>query len=235
MINIVLSVIITILYSIITYPIRIFNNFKEKEEKEKANYILLRPLIKCLFFITRIKIIVNGEEHIDNSENYSIICNHKSNLDSILLISIFKKPIIFIGKKEINKVPLLSQWFTDIGSLFMDRDNIRQSATTISQGINTLKNGKSVVIFPEGKRIQEDKIGEFMNGSFKLANKSGANILPIAIIGSHTALSPNKLFTSGKIKVNIGKPINWNERKLLKTNEMSEYTNEIIKDLYSQK
>lgn len=235
MVNVLLSIIITVLYSIITYPLRIINKFKEEEQKESANYRLLRPLIRTVLFILRVKVIVRGKENIDDKKNYSIICNHKSNLDSVLLIHLLKKPIIFIGKKEINKVPILSKWFTDIGCLFMDRSDIRQSATIISKGINILKRGKSVVIFPEGKRIHEDRIGQFMHGSFKLASKSGVDILPIAIIGAHTALSKNLLFTSGKIKINVGKPIDWKRRNLLKTSELSDYTNEAVRDLYLQK
>lgn len=224
-------VILTVIYTLITWPIRKVNSLKEKEEKEKANYKLLRKLIKMVIRISGIKINITGKENIKD-KNYLIIGNHKSNLDSLILIWIFEKPLIFIGKDELRKMPFINSWFEEIGCLFIERDNIRQSAKVIIEGSNILKNTKSVTIFPEGRRVMEDGLGEFKAGSFKMAIKSENNILPIAISNSCDALEKSKYIKPIDIKVNIGKEIDWKSMNYKNTNEICEYTVSVIEKLY---
>ena len=80
------------------------------------------------------------------------IGNHRSNFDSLIMIAIMEKPLIFIGKSEIKKFPFIGKWFRDIGCLFLERDDIKKSIEVINQGIQRIENGYSVVIFPEGRR-----------------------------------------------------------------------------------
>ena len=78
----------------------------------------------------------------------------------------------------------------------MDRDNIRKSAEAIVKGIQILKAGHSMVIFPEGTRSKGGPVKEFKAGSFKLALKSKVKIIPVTIDGSYKLLDAN----GGKIK-----------------------------------
>lgn len=224
-------VIVTVFYTFITLPLRILNKRKSRKEREASNYRLLRNLIRVILFIAGIEILVDGKENIDIDRNYLIIGNHKSDLDSLILISLLKKPIIFIGKKEIKNTPFISTWFKEIGCLYMERDNIRQSAQVIFEGSEILKSGKSVVIFPEGKRIIGDSLGEFKNGSFKLAIKSNKNVLPVAIIDSQKALEEPKRLKGIEIKVRIGKEIDWKELEYKKTKDICEHTKLVIEKL----
>ncbi|MBE6049879.1 MAG: 1-acyl-sn-glycerol-3-phosphate acyltransferase [Clostridium sp.] len=223
--------ILVVFYTFFTWPLRIHNRSKAKEEREAANYKLLRRLIKWVTYIGKMDINVTGMENINSNNSYLIIGNHKSDIDSLLLIWLFEKPIIFIGKEEVKKVPFISTWFKEIGCLFMDRDDIRQSAKVILEGVQVLKGGKSLVIFPEGKRIFEDGLGMFKPGSFKLAMKSDRNVLPIAIDGAYKVFEEHKTIKPGKIKINIGKEICWKDMGLKNTNEICEHTKLTIEQL----
>lgn len=107
----ILILIVTILYTIVTYPLRILNNRKDKLTKENDNYMLLRRLIFMALFISGVKININDIENFHENSTYLIICNHKGNLDALLLVYLFKKPITFVCKKELRSIPLLGSWF----------------------------------------------------------------------------------------------------------------------------
>ena len=198
--RIIAIAVVTAIYTFFTWPLRMINKRKPREEREDANYRLLRVLVKIVIPITGIKISVRGKENVDKNESCLIIANHKSDLDSLILIWLFEKPLIFIGKEELKKTPLISTWFKEIGCLFIERENIRQSAKVILEGSEILKAGKSIVIFPEGKRIMEDRLGEFKDGSFKLAIKSDRPVLPVAIIDSYKAFEEYKKLKSVTVK-----------------------------------
>lgn len=220
-------------YTLITYPLRIIYKLRNisKEEKENLNYTLLRKLVHGFFKISGAKIQVTGYENIKEDSAYLYMANHKSNIDSLLFIWLLKKPVIFIGKKELKKVPLVSGWFKDIGCLFLDRENVRQAVNTINEGITNLKNGRSVIIFPEGKRIIDNTLGEFKDGSFKLAIKSKVKIVPIAFIDTHKVLEEKKSIKPENIYINIGEDIDWEKIGITKTRELCNYTKERIQHL----
>lgn len=228
----IIIALLTIIYTFFTWPLRIINRKKSREEREAANYKLLRLLIRMVISITGMKISIEGKENIKKDTNYLIIGNHKSDLDSLILIWLFEEPLIFIGKEELKKTPFISTWFKEIGCLFIERDNIRQSAKVILEGVEILKGGKSIVIFPEGKRIMEDRLGEFKNGSFKLAIKSKAAVLPVAIVDSYKAFEESIRIKSANIKINVGEKIDYKELGYTKTSELCEHTKLAIEKLY---
>lgn len=228
----IIIALLTIIYTFFTWPLRIINRKKSREEREAANYKLLRLLIRMVISTTGMKISIEGKENIKKDTNYLIIGNHKSDIDSLILIWLFEEPLIFIGKEELKKTPFISTWFKEIGCLFIERYNIRQSAKVILEGVEILKGGKSIVIFPEGKRIMEDRLGEFKNGSFKLAIKSKAAVLPVAIVDSYKAFEESKRIKSANIKINVGEKIDYKELGYTKTSELCEHTKLAIEKLY---
>lgn len=94
MIRELIIAIIVIIYTFITLPIRLINMMKPKEEREKSNYKLLRKLICIIMPITGVKIEVKGRKNLYKYDNHLIIVNHKSDLDSLILIWLFERPII---------------------------------------------------------------------------------------------------------------------------------------------
>lgn len=212
----------TILYTFITYPIRISYKVRNmrKSEREQKVYKLLRRLVLTNLKICGIYIDLEGIENKGDEEPYLIVSNHKSLLDCLVLIAIMDEPLIFIGKKEIKNVPIISGWFKDIGCLFIDRDNVRQGMKTILKGVDVLKSGKSVIIFPEGKIILENKLGEFKLGSFKMALKAKVKVLPISIGNLYKLLEEKKKVVKGTAYIVIGKVIDWTNNGCEKTEQL---------------
>ena len=82
------------------------------------------------------------------------------------------------------RYPLLRDWMKNLYCLFLDREDIKAGLKTILKGIEYIKNGISICIFPEGTRGDSDEMAPFKEGSMKIAEKTGCPIVPMAI--SHT-------------------------------------------------
>lgn len=154
------------------------------------------------------KITVYNQERIPQDRNVLFVSNHQSNFDILIFMARIKKNTGFVAKTELGKIPFLNQWMENIHCVFMDRNDLKQSMKTILEGISLLKNGKNLVIFPEGTRSREDKMGEFKAGSFKLALKSKVPIVPISLNGSYKLMEGNKnIIKPANVDVYVHEPI----------------------------
>lgn len=163
---------------------------------------------KFIIAIAGAKVNIIGLENLPKNQTILFVSNHQSNFDIPLLLSAINIPKGFIAKKELAKWPLISTWMKYINCIFMDRDNLRKSAESIVEGINLLKSGHSMVIFPEGKRSKGKAVGEFKGGSFKLATKSKCPIIPLTINGTYKLMEDNNNRVKGAdIELVIHPPI----------------------------
>lgn len=135
------------------------------------------------------------------------VSNHQAIFDAFLLIANIDKPIGFIAKKEIKTYPLIGWWITQIHTVYIDRKNIREGMKAINEGVERLKKGYSMIIFPEGTRSLKSEMGEFKKGSMKLAVKANAPIVPLTIDGTYNVLEVGNKVRGNAIKLIIHKPI----------------------------
>lgn len=166
------------------------------------------------FFRTELKlsgcqITVVGKENIPQDGPVLFVGNHRSYFDILIYHEAIGKPLGFLAKKEMEKIPLLPLYMHDIGCLFLDRDDIKQGLATIKQGTEYMKQGHSMVVFPEGTRNQSEELLPFREGGYKMAEKSKSPIVPVAISGSDLLLesAPKKHIRSHKVIIEFGKPI----------------------------
>ena len=127
---------------------------------------------------------VTGEELIPQDTAVVFVANHQGNLDIPILLGYIRKPKAFVAKIEILKTPILATWMKLMQCTFLDRKNMRQSVRAMHEAADTVKNGYSIVIFPEGTRSKGGPVGEFKAGSFKIALKAGVPIVPVTVDGS---------------------------------------------------
>lgn len=131
--------------------------------------------------IFRIRVNIKGLEHLKGSEKAVLFPNHQSLMDIPVLLNGVKRPHGYVAKKELDNIFLISQGMRLIRCEFMDRQDPRQSIKTISNASKTVKEGHMMVIFPEGTRMVRGEMGLFKAGSFKVAQKAGADIFPVTI------------------------------------------------------
>lgn len=193
-------------YLIYSIPklLRVRNHDKNSrvEERDKLVHDTVQRWAKTFVKFTKSEIRMNGLENIPKDRAVLFVGNHQSIFDMLILLGYLETPIAFIAKIETSKIPIINYWMKYMNCVFMDRNDIRQSLRAINQGAEYLKSGYSFVIFPEGTRSEKGYLGEFKPGSFKLAIKAGAPIVPFTINDSYKIMSKNK-FELNKAEVEI--------------------------------
>ncbi|MRG87440.1 lysophospholipid acyltransferase family protein [Salinibacillus xinjiangensis] len=151
-----------------------------------------------------------------------IVANHQGNVDIPLLLGVLDKPFGFISKIEVKKIPIVRTWMKQMHCVFLDRNDKRQSVKAFRQGIDVLKSGHSLTIFPEGTRSQQDVPNTFKAGSFRLAKKAGVPVVPVAIHGTYKVMEANRGFIKpSHIKLTICEPISAKEVEELSLDELA--------------
>lgn len=159
--------------------------------KPDSVYKQFRIIAKHLNFLAGNDFELIGKENIPD-EPVLIVSNHESNFDPVVIVKVIDKTTSLVAKKELNKLPTLGYWISKYGSEFIDRDDMKKTIKTISNISKQLENGNNVLIFPEGTRNVLDQ--EFKAGSFKIAKKAKAGILPITIRNTSSLFEQNKYF-----------------------------------------
>ena len=121
--------------------------------------------------------------------------------------------------KEILKVPVLGYWLLKARCISLDRENPRDAVRMINEGVKNLKDGYSMVIFPEGTRSKDGKPLPFKKGSVKLGTKAKAPIVPVTIDAAFLSFEKDKKFKPSTITVTFGKAID--TKNLTKEEEKS--------------
>lgn len=213
-------------YIFLTIPALIKVRKLDKEnkitEKDKIVDAEAKKWARSLVKITGSTIKVTGEEYIPVKGSVLFVCNHQGNFDIPILLGYINKPKAFISKIEVKRFPIIGQWMEVMKCVFMNRKNLKQSLRAINQGTKYLKEGYSLVIFPEGTRSKSDKINEFKPGSLKLATKSGVPIVPVTIKGSYKIMEQNGfLIKPAEVEVVISPAIYLQEGEKREINQLA--------------
>lgn len=146
---------------------------------------------------------VEGREILDNFFNNGennraamFVANHNSWMDIPFLGATvgIRQNYKFVSKAELKKVPILGKSIECGGHVMVDRENRRSQVMAVKYGIQWLKDGIHLCTFPEGTRSKDGRVLPFKNGAFKMAQKVGAPVIPLSIIGSFDAHPSNWMF-----------------------------------------
>lgn len=156
---------------------------------------------------TKSRIEIEGLENLPEGP-VLFISNHEGNFDIPVLLSAIPKPFGFISKKEVKKLPIIPVYMEEMNCVFLDRTDRRSSFKSITDSAEKLKEGHSILIFPEGTRSKGEMVGEFKSGFMRIAKDAGVPIVPIAISGTSEVMEKNNnKIRPGNIKVRILKPV----------------------------
>lgn len=122
---------------------------------------------------------VEGEENLWARRPAVFIFNHQSALDAILMIKLLRRDMTGVGKKEIQRNPLFGPLFTAAGMVFVDRADSGKAIEALKPAVDALREGRSLVIAPEGTRSLTPRLGRFKKGAFHMAMQAGVPIVPI--------------------------------------------------------
>lgn len=155
------------------------------------------------------KVNITGQENIPKNQPCVFISNHQGYADIIVMFKAAEgKQIGFMAKDSLKNVPYFGKWIHAIRGVFLKRGNARESLSSIKDGVDLLKNGFSLVIFPEGTRSHGKQMAEFKAGSFKLATRAKVPVVPVTINGSYEAFEVTGVISkNANIDVVIHPPI----------------------------
>ncbi len=183
------------------------NQIHGVKESREVIYRLMQKLTGDMIKASGMEFNIRGTENLPKEGPVLYVANHSSIFDPVVLVNVINDPCILVGKKEISNMPLINKWFDALGCIYIDREDKRQSLECILKGINELKSGQSIIIFPEGTRTSGDDMKPFKEGTFKLALKSGVPVVPIAIKNTDKVYEETKLIKKTDVYINIGNMI----------------------------
>jgi 1-acyl-sn-glycerol-3-phosphate acyltransferase len=156
-----------------------------------------------------VELVVYGAEHMaDSGAGCVVMANHASYADIVALFIALPNIPGFMAKRELLKVPFLAAALRAGGHVIVDRGQHDQAKKAIESAAQQVRDGRTVLIFPEGTRSGADSIGEFKTGGFRLARRAGVPIFPVGLRGTaQVGPKHSLLFWPGKIEVHIGEPL----------------------------
>jgi 1-acyl-sn-glycerol-3-phosphate acyltransferase len=137
------------------------------------------------------------------------VSNHESYADIPVFCAVIRdKQFGFIAKRELSRLPLFGKWIAEIRSVFLERDDARASLKSIEEGIELLRQGFSLVVFPEGTRNKGGPLRAFKKGSLRLATKPGVAVVPVTHTGCFKIFEESGVIKPGaRVRFYIHPPI----------------------------
>jgi len=163
----------------------------EKFGRRAFTWLMMRPEI-------------HGLDHLPKDRSFLLVCNHQSYFDIPLIMGFIEPRASFIGKKEVQSLPLMGRGLSSLGGVFIDRENPQQAVGALRKVISGLQVGKIFALFPEGTRSSDGKLGSFKKGSLRMGLMAKVPIFPVVIQGTKDVVSKGNLFIHpAKVSVHI--------------------------------
>lgn len=173
---------------------------------------------------------VKKEQALLTSKSYMLVANHTSMIDIMLMLIIMKDPFVFVGKKELSKIPLFG-FFYKRTCILVDRSNQQSRKEVFERAQKRLDGGTSICIFPEGGVPDDESVilDKFKDGAFRLAINHQIPLVPITFYDNKKRFSYN-FFSGGpgKMRVKVHKEISTKGKTLLQKKELKEQTRATI-------
>ena len=144
---------------------------------------------RLFYLIFLIPLKVDGKENIKKGQSYVIAPNHQSYWDAFLIYGFIGIKFKWMMKKELGRIPFVGWACYMAGCIFIDRSSRESGMNSIRKAESKLKDGMSVVIFPEGTRTHDGEMGKFKRGAFLISEELKLPILPVTIDGNYDVMS----------------------------------------------
>lgn len=182
---------------------------KDPRRQQEHSTRIVKGMLRLFFRLSGSTLTVRGAERIPD-EAVLYVGNHQSYFDIVVGYSTVPGLMGFVAKKEMEHWPFLCDWMGLVNCLMLDRKNIKEGLKTILQGIEKVKSGVSIWIFPEGTRNSNENYLDllpFKEGSLKIAEKSGCPVVPVAITGTPEIFEKHvPLIRPSHVTIEFGEP-----------------------------
>ena len=154
-----------------------------------------------------IRLDVFGLEKVPAGRAVVYMSNHQSNIDPPAIVGVLP-PVLVLGKQEFFRVPILGRAMRLRGFIPIDRRNRARAIAAVEEAAKSLQTGKSFLVFPEGTRSPDGRLGPFKKGAFMMAIKGGTPIVPISISGAFKVMAKGRFaIRPGRVRITFHDPV----------------------------
>jgi 1-acyl-sn-glycerol-3-phosphate acyltransferase len=155
-----------------------------------------------------LSVTTKGRENLAPGQSYILVPNHQGNADIVALCLVLEIPSRWVAKESLLRIPFLGWAIAATGAISINRSDTSQAIGQLRKGTEILKDGCSVLIYPEGTRTSDGNLQPFKKGAFRMAISTGVPILPITTNGAFQLMPRGTInVRSGHVTVTFGEPI----------------------------
>ena len=187
---------------------------------------------RMLLRICMIKVDVIGAEKLDPNQVYVFVSNHFSLVDTPLMFGSMPREFRILARHGLWRVPFLGWHLNRAGHVPVERENPRAAVRSLTHAADKVREGFSLLIFPEGGRTRQATMRPFKSGAARIAIQAGCPIVPMAIVGTRKILPPSSAHLHpGRAELRIGDPVPTGGRKGSAATEMIREIQAIVGEL----
>lgn len=195
-------VLVTIFFGLLTTAVSFFSR------TGNGPHLVARTWANSILLASGVRVKITGREHLPNGASAIYMSNHQSNYDIPVLLGRLPVQFRWLAKAELFKIPIFGRGMRGVGYISIDRSNRKSAFKSLARAAETIRNGTSVLIFPEGTRSSDGQLHSFKKGGFVLAVDAGVPIIPVTIDGTFSIMPRNRLLiVPRKVFIDIGPPI----------------------------
>ena len=158
--------------------------------------------------ICMVRVDVVGGEKLDPQQPYVFCSNHFSLIDTPVMFGSMPREFRILARDNLWKIPFLGWHLNRAGHIPVTRESPRAAAHNIGEAAGRVRNGVSILVFPEGGRTRQPAMRRFKPGAAYIAIHAGVPIVPMALVGTRNILSPNSSHLHpGRAELRVGEPI----------------------------
>ncbi|MFH1019294.1 MAG: lysophospholipid acyltransferase family protein [Pseudomonadota bacterium] len=184
---------------------------------------LPRALGRIVARLSGVSVKMSGSNLLEQGHPYIFAANHQSQFDIFVLQGYLGCDFRWLAKLELFKIPVFGKAMQLAGYIPVDRAHGRKALKSLDEAARRIADGTSVIIFPEGTRSPDGRLGQFKAGTMVLAIKAGVPVVPVAIVGTHQILPKGRLLVKpGRVEIRVGAPIATSDYTVKQKQELAE-------------
>jgi len=190
---------------------------------------------RTLLFVSRARVTVRGLENVLPGKTYIFAANHQSYMDIPVLFGYLPGQFRIMAKSSLFHLPFLGWHLSTSGHMPIERDNPLRAARSLLEAARHVKSGTRVFIFPEGGRTLDGRLAEFKPGTFLLAIKAGAAVIPVTVNGTRGILKINSWhIRPGHVEMILHPPISTAGMHAKSAEQLCEHVKQVINSAYDE-
>ena len=176
----------------------------------------------------KVNIIKEGLENIPEGP-VLFVSNHQSYIDIVVILATFTMHQTgFVAKEDLQNIPIFGKWIGRIRSVFLQRDDARAAVEVFKSGEQYIRDGFSLVVFPEGTRSRCEEMGPFRKGSLRLATKTGVPVVPITLSNDWKVYEEHGFMCPADVRICVHPPIDTSSLSKAEIADLSDNVEAII-------